>query len=85
MQGARLPPELAEDGFVGTVEVDYVVEPNGRATDCRIRRSSGNRAIDIATCRQIERAFRFRPSLDARGRAVPSVVVARYDWDVERD
>ncbi|KQM17289.1 hypothetical protein ASE73_09205 [Sphingomonas sp. Leaf24] len=85
LQGARLPPELAEDGFVGTVEVDYVVEPDGRATDCRIRRSSGNRAIDIATCRQIERAFRFRPSRDGRGRAVPSVMVQRHDWDVERD
>ena len=85
LQGARLPPELEENGFEGTVEVDYVVEPNGRATDCRIRRSSGNRAIDIATCVQIERAFRFRPSRDGRGRAVPSVVVSRYDWDVERD
>lgn len=85
LQGARLPRELEEYGFEGTVEVDYVVETNGRATDCRIRRSSGNRAIDIATCVQIERAFRFRPSFDARGRPVSSVVVARYDWDVERD
>ncbi len=85
LQGARLPAELEEYGFEGTVEVDYVVEPNGRATDCRIRRSSGNRAIDIATCRQIERAFRFRPSLDGRGRPVASVMVQRHDWDVERE
>lgn len=85
LQGARLPPELEENGFEGWVEVDYVVEPTGRVTDCRIRRSSGNRAIDIATCVQIERAFRFRPSRDGQGRAVSSVVVARYDWDVERD
>lgn len=84
LRGAQLPREFEEDGFVGTVEVDYVVEPTGRATDCRIRRSSGSRAIDIATCRQIERAFRFRPSRDAQGRAVPSVMVQRHDWDVER-
>ncbi|WP_082467056.1 energy transducer TonB [Sphingomonas sp. Leaf25] len=85
LQGARLPPDLEENGFEGSVEVDYVVEPNGRATDCRIRRSSGNRAIDIATCRQIERAFRFRPSLDSRGRPVSSVMVQRHEWDVERE
>ncbi|MEP9400962.1 TonB family protein [Sphingomonas sp. VNH70] len=85
MQGARLPRELEEYGFEGSVEVDYLVEPNGRATDCRIRRSSGNRAIDIETCRQIERAFRFRPSRDARGRAVPAVMVSSYDWAVERE
>jgi len=85
MQGARLPRELEEYGFEGSVEVDYLVEPNGRATDCRIRRSSGNRAIDIETCRQVERAFRFRPSRDARGRAVPAVMVSSYDWAVERE
>lgn len=85
LQGARLPPDLEENGFEGTVEVDYVVEPNGRATDCRIRRSSGNRAIDLATCRQIERAFRFRPSRDGRGQPVASVMVQRHEWDVERE
>ncbi|WP_230769021.1 energy transducer TonB [Sphingomonas sp. Leaf4] len=85
LQGARLPPELEENGFEGSVEVDYVVEPNGRATDCRIRRSSGNRAIDLATCRQIERAFRFRPSRDGRGQPVASVMVQRHEWDVERE
>lgn len=85
LQGARLPPELEEDGFDGTVEVRYIVETNGRASECQIMRSSGNRAIDVATCRQIERAFRFRPSLDARGRPVASVMVQRHDWVVERE
>ena len=85
LQGARLPPELEENGFEGSVEVRYIVETNGRASECQIMRSSGNRAIDAATCRQVERAFRFRPSLDGRGRPVPSVMVQRHYWDVERD
>ncbi len=84
IQGAALPPELEERGFEGTVEVRYIVETDGRATECQIMRSSGSRAIDIATCRQIERRFRFRPSLDGRGRAVPSVMVQRHEWVVDR-
>jgi protein TonB len=84
IQGAALPRGLDETGFEGTVSVRYIVEPNGRATDCQVTRSSGNRAIDIATCRQIERRFRFRPSLDGQGRPVPSVMTQNHEWVVER-
>lgn len=84
IQGAALPPELEETGFEGTVSVRYIIEVDGRATTCQIMRSSGNRAIDIATCRQIERRFRFRPSRDAAGRPIPSVMVQNHEWVVER-
>lgn len=43
------------------------VQLDGRATDCRVNRSSGNRIVDEWTCRLVEQQVRFRPALDDRG------------------
>jgi periplasmic protein TonB len=52
------------------VSVIYVVQPNGRATDCVIAKASGNPAFDQITCRLIEQRMRFRPGLDGMGRPI---------------
>ena len=44
------------------------VQVDGRATDCKINRSSGVGAIDQWTCRLVETRLRFRPATDDRGR-----------------
>ena len=46
------------------------VQLDGRATDCKITRSSGVPAIDQWTCRLVETRLRFRPATDDRGRPV---------------
>ena len=46
------------------------VQLDGRATDCKINRSSGVPAIDQWTCRLVETRLRFRPATDASGRPV---------------
>ena len=46
------------------------VQLDGRATDCKINRSSGVPAIDQWTCRLVETRLRFRPATDDRGRSV---------------
>lgn len=46
------------------------VQIDGRATDCKINRSSGVPAIDQWTCRLVETRLRFRPATDDRGRPV---------------
>src|SRR3546814_17429600 len=38
----------------GEVEVRFTVQPTGRATGCRITRSSGDASLDATTCRLIE-------------------------------
>jgi protein TonB len=62
------------------VSVRYVVATTGRAIGCQVVRSSGNASLDLTTCQLIERRFRFAPSRDARGRAVPSLVSEDHDW-----
>lgn len=79
------PDAAAEAGAGGLVSVRYHVEVNGRATGCRVTRSSGNAELDATTCRLIEQRFRYDPSRDARGRPVRSVVVVDHEWVTERD
>ncbi|MEN2785062.1 energy transducer TonB [Sphingomonas qilianensis] len=74
------PHNLADEGIGGRVSVRYVVTVDGRATDCEIARSSGSRQLDLLTCRLIEERFRFKPSLDAAGRAVESMIIQNHDW-----
>ncbi|HEY0324852.1 MAG TPA: energy transducer TonB [Allosphingosinicella sp.] len=80
-----LPEPLRAAGFRGEVEVRYRVEADGRASDCRPIRSSGNRLVDETTCRLIERRFRFRPSRDAAGRPTHSFVEENHYYESEGD
>ena len=77
------PAAVGEAGIGGTVSVIYAIEPDGRATDCRITRSSGNRALDATTCRLIEERFRFEPSRDRNGRPVRSRMVQDHYWETQ--
>lgn len=77
------PRELGEAGIGGTVAVIYTVEPDGRATNCRVTDSSGSPELDETTCRLIEQRFRFDPSRDGRGRPVRSRIVQDHVWEVE--
>ena len=74
------PRDALAAGVGGTVGVLYVVAPNGRVTDCQIEHSSGSVELDDLTCDLIIRRFRFRPSLDAQGRPVESMVEENHSW-----
>lgn len=77
------PPEAVQSGRGGTVGVVYEVGVDGRAHDCEVTRSSGNRYLDQATCDLIEKRFRFQPKLDASGKPVPSLMGEDHSWIFE--
>ena len=52
----------------GKVFVAVRVQIDGRATDCKVNRSSGNPAIDGDTCRLVMAKVRFNPARDRQGR-----------------
>ena len=74
------PRGALEAGIGGTVGLRFVVGTNGRVTDCRVTRSSGNAELDTVTCRLIRNRFRYRPTRDAQGRAVADVVTGEQEW-----
>lgn len=74
------PRELGNQGIGGRVSVTFTVQVSGRATGCRVTRSSGIPRLDSLTCRIIEQRFRFRPSTDRYGRPVADEVDWDHDW-----
>lgn len=77
------PRAVGDNGIGGMVSVIYTIEPDGRATECRVTRSSGNGQLDATTCRLIEERFRFEPSRDRNRRPVRSRMVQDHYWEVE--
>lgn len=82
---ADYPLDIGDAGFQGTVSVKFLVWTDGRVRDCRVTRSSGNATLDATTCRLIERRFRYDPSRDAEGRAVPAWLLENHEWVIVPD
>jgi periplasmic protein TonB len=76
------PRRALEARVTGTVFVRFIVQPDGRVSDCRVSRSSGSAELDGTTCRLIERRLRYRPALDAAGRPIPATVMGKQAWEM---
>lgn len=83
LRDSDYPRGLGEAGIQGTVAVRYVVNTDGRVSDCEVTGSSGSDILDDTTCRLIEQRFRFRPSRDDRGRPVRATIVENHSWIVD--
>lgn len=83
LRNADYPAGLGERGIGGRVTVRFTVSLDGRATNCRVVRSSGNGRLDSTTCRLIEQRYRFVPSRDASGQPVLADVIEDHEWIVE--
>ena len=75
-----IPRSVWNAGKRGNVVAHFTVGVDGRASDCRIRQSSGHPSLDAVTCRLIEQRFRFEPARDARGRAVAQPYGWLQEW-----
>lgn len=75
------PKALREANVSGTTVAQIAVGPAGRATGCRVTRSSGNRELDSTTCRLVLERFRFKPARNAAGQAVAAQIEYEQEWD----
>ncbi len=78
-----MPSVLRVTGIERVVAVRYTVNVDGRVTDCTVTESSGSAELDGTTCRLIEKRFRYKPSRDGSGRAVPSIVEEEHSWRLD--
>lgn len=83
LRDSDYPPGLGEAGVWGRVHIRYVVETDGRVTNCLITRSSGSDVLDRTTCSLIEQRFRYDPARDRYGRPIRSNLIESYEWLVE--
>lgn len=68
----------------GRVGLTVKVNTDGRPSDCRIVRSSGNRSADALMCELTLRYVRFRTARDPQGRPVAQDVSWFPDWAPNR-
>lgn len=80
-----LPEYRLAPGEEAEVEVTYQVRVDGRVSDCRVARGSGQADIDALACRLIERRFVFRPARNRNGDPVVSWIRETHTWFVRPD
>jgi protein TonB len=72
---------LAGTGIAsGSVGVTIKVNLDGSVSNCRVARSSGDRAVDRMMCDMTLRHVRFEPARDPSGRAVAQDVTFYPNW-----
>jgi TonB family protein len=74
------PAEALAKGAQGITDFKLQVNADGRVEKCDIERSSGNAALDEATCRVITKRSRFRPAIDRTGHAASGTYTGMIHW-----
>jgi len=74
------PPEALKRRAQGITAFRLRISYSGRVEKCDIDRSSGDAALDQATCRVIMKRSRFRPATNAAGHAMASVYTGTIHW-----
>ena len=81
IKNSDYPKALREANISGTTQTEIAVGVNGRATACRIIRTSGSRELDSTTCQLILQRFKFKPARNAAGEAIASRIEYDQEWD----
>lgn len=74
------PPDSLKRGRQGEVAVRFAIGADGKASGCAVRMTSGDPALDRATCTVIDQRVRFTPARDKAGQAMAVVDTARVRW-----
>jgi protein TonB len=61
------PASALAAGAGGTAQAELTIGPDGRVTGCNLVRSTGNGALDSATCNILRRRAKFIPARDSNG------------------
>ena len=64
----------------GRIGITLKVNTDGRPSNCRVARTSGNPAVDSLFCQLALDYVRFRPARDAEGRPVAQDITWYPDW-----
>ena len=63
------PASAQAAGAQGTAQASLTIGPDGRVVGCSLVRSTGNGALDAATCNILRRRAKFTPAHDTSGAA----------------
>jgi protein TonB len=78
------PASAQASGAEGTSQAQITIGPDGRVVGCDIIRSSGNGALDSATCNILRRRAKFTPARDSNGQATTDTITTPpITWRLE--
>ena len=80
-----IPDDVGEPGETVSLGVVYLVNPDGRVSNCKVDRSSGYPRFDRYACQLIEQRFLFRPARDRAGKPISTRVGQDHYWEIPRD
>jgi protein TonB len=63
------PASAQSAGAEGSAQAQLTIGPDGRVVGCSLVRSTGNGALDSATCNILRRRAKFTPARDSSGNA----------------
>jgi protein TonB len=68
------PASALAAGVGGTAQAELSIGTDGRVTGCTLIRSTGNGALDSATCNILRRRAKFTPARDSSGNATADTI-----------
>ncbi|HVU30645.1 MAG TPA: energy transducer TonB [Sphingomicrobium sp.] len=78
------PASAAAAGAEGTAQAELTIDAGGRVVGCNLIRSTGNSALDSATCNILRRRAKFTPARDSNGNATTDTVTTPpIRWQLE--
>jgi len=82
--GDDYPASAQAAGAEGTARASLTVGADGRVVGCNITQSTGNGALDQATCNILRRRAKFTPARDSNGNATTDTVqTPPIRWQLE--
>jgi len=76
------PRRALVDNAEGSASYRLVIGTNGRVASCELTGTTGNRALDDATCRLITSRARFEPATDQSGAKVVGTFSGSVRWEI---
>jgi protein TonB len=68
------PASASASEASGTAQATLTIGPDGRVVGCNLIRSTGNGALDSATCNILRRRAKFTPARDSNGNATTDTI-----------
>jgi protein TonB len=68
------PASALASGAGGTAQAELTIGPDGRVIGCNLIRSTGNNALDSATCNILRRRAKFTPARDSNGQPTTDTI-----------
>ena len=78
------PSRALREEREGVTRFTVTVDTNGKVASCQVTGSSGHADLDEATCKNISRRGRFKPSTDSNGNPVTGTWSSAVRWQMPR-